>query len=545
MSQENNIELKWLFQVLRRRLALVLTGALLVGAGVFLIFSILPPSHKATTTLLVGQSELSGRTQYNDILASERMAGTYSEMLTGRAVLEEVAAQLGSGGTPAKLPQKIEARPVANTQLIQLTVTGADPAETVLVANTIANVFVVKMQRLESDRSADSLALLQARARQLLALAGAAEARLEALRETNREADPEYARREIMLEEYRSAYDVVQQNYKELQLNTTLATNDIQVVERASLVGDSVPPRALYTVVGALLGMAAAFAVAILIEHLDDTIKTPEDVEQALGLNVIGAVPPVRGGEALPSLNAPRSAGAEALRVLSANVRFSGAGGLRTILITSPGAQEGKSTLAANLAVTMAQAGLEVVLVDADLHFSRLHRLFQLAAEEDGLSGALLRTDDHLGLCPAPVKGLAVLPGGVAPYSPIQLLDSQRMKDLLVRLSGQANVVVIDSPPVLPLVDAYVLSRLVDGVLLVVRSGRTRRKEAQSAVERLQQGGARLVGIVLTAAPTTHRSHRRYYQEPNHLAGRWPLRLLEQWRERLFVASATSGKKQE
>ncbi len=543
MSQENSIELKWLVQVFRRRIWLILICALLAGASAFTVTSLLPPSYKATAILLIDQAGLAGSSQYNDILASERVAGTYSEMLVGRSVLEAAAAQLGGGMTAAALTKKVEARPVPSTQLIQLSVKGDDPTQTVLLADTIADVFAAQMQTFASGRFADSLKVLQTRVNQLAALVKKTEGRMETLQQANREADSEYARQEALLQDYRSRYEVAQQDYEELQLNSALAARDVLVVEQSSLADDAVLPRELYTAVATLLGAAAAFALSLLLERVDDTIKTTEDVVQTLGLDVFGAIPPVRGGESLTALNAPRSASAEALRVLGANIRFSGLDALRTLLVTSPGTQEGKSTLAANLAVTMAQAELDVVLVDADLHFSRLHQLFNLTVRNEGLSGVLRRGDAKPRPCPVAVKGLALLPGGVTPYNPIQLLDSRRMKDLLDQLSWQANLVVIDSPPVLPLVDATILAQMVDGVLLVIRSGRTRRKAALEAVKGLRQVGARLVGVVLTAAPVAQGSYSRYYQESCSYAERWPLRR-RQWKRRLATVPALFRKQE-
>jgi capsular exopolysaccharide synthesis family protein len=182
--------------------------------------------------------------------------------------------------------------------------------------------------------------------------------------------------------------------------------------------------------------------------------------------------------------------------------------------VTSPGPGEGKSITVANLAVAMAQSGLEVVAVDADLRRPRLRELFGVR-RGGGLTGSLLEgaVDGRLREVKA-AKGLSVLPAGKLPPNPAELLSSRRMHDLLDLLAGQADVVLVDSPPVLSVTDAAVLARSVDGVLLVMGAGETRREAARRAVESLGRVGGNLVGVVLNRVPTRQGSYYyRYYRE--------------------------------
>ena len=226
-------------------------------------------------------------------------------------------------------------------------------------------------------------------------------------------------------------------------------------------------------------------------------------------MGVIGRM--AKGAEGLITVAQPLSPVSEAFRGLRTNIRFSGVDKpIRTLLVTSAGPTEGKSTTAANLAVTMAQAGLKVVLVDADLRRPRLHTIFDLHPR-GGLTGSLLEGNMDGRLQSSQVEGLKVLPSGERPPNPSELLGSRRLRGLLDELAKNADVVVIDSPPVLPVTDAAVLAQDVDGVLLVVDAGETKRETVQRAVESLRQVGAYLIGVVLNRVSTRRSGY--YYQE--------------------------------
>jgi capsular exopolysaccharide synthesis family protein len=205
---------------------------------------------------------------------------------------------------------------------------------------------------------------------------------------------------------------------------------------------------------------------------------------------------------ALVAALAPNSPAAEAYRTLRTNVQFASIDApLRSILVTAVGTQEDKSAVAANLAISLAQGGSRVVLVDADLRRPRQHVLFGLANDE-GLTSAVLPSanQDALPLRESGVDNLQVLTAGTQPANPADLLGSQRMAELLERLKASADILVLDSPPALAVTDAAVLARRVDGVLLVVRSGKTKRDQAAKARRLLERVNARILGAVLTDA---------------------------------------------
>jgi non-specific protein-tyrosine kinase len=203
----------------------------------------------------------------------------------------------------------------------------------------------------------------------------------------------------------------------------------------------------------------------------------------------------------LITITEPRSAQAEAFRRLRTNLEFTSLDTpLRTLLVTSAGPGEGKSTTLANLAVSIAQAGRRVIAVDSDLRRPSLHEVFGLDNHE-GLTTAIARADERTLLQDSGVDGLRVLTSGPLPDIPADLIASPAMETLIASLSEQADIVLFDAPPVVAVTDAAVLASRVDGVLLAVNAGRTRREYAQRAKALLEKVHARVVGAVLINAP--------------------------------------------
>jgi non-specific protein-tyrosine kinase len=237
------------------------------------------------------------------------------------------------------------------------------------------------------------------------------------------------------------------------------------------------------------------------------------------------AAPGQAGQPEVVALTRPRSPAAEAYRTLRTNLQLAPGGApRRRLLLTSAGPGEGKSTALANLAVVMAQAGQRVVVVDADLRRPSQHILFRLRTSP-GLSNLLASPspaagapgDDGASLQATTVDGLRVLTSGPLPPNPAELLGSGRMEEVLARLGdagaqGGADVVLIDSPPVVPFSDAAVLSRRADGVLLVVGAGTVKREQARKAKAQLEAVGAPLLGVVVVNLEVDSTPYGDYYE---------------------------------
>jgi len=288
----------------------------------------------------------------------------------------------------------------------------------------------------------------------------------------------------------------------------------VSLVEPALTPSAPIRPRTrLNVVLGLLFGLMIGNGVALLREFLDRWLKTSRELELATDAPVVGMIPPFRAGkQPIPVAEQPRSAAAEAFRKLRTNFAFLGVDRESLCcVITSPSAGDGKSTVAANLAIALAQAGQSVAVIDADLRKPSLHKLFRLP-QRVGTTTVLL---DQAGLQDAIHHVHSALPavltsGQVAP-NPSELLGSHRMQDLLSELRATNEVVLIDCPPLLPVTDPMVVSRFVDGILLVARAGVTTRDQAQAAKATCAKAGARIFGTVLNASTVTDGDQPAYY----------------------------------
>ena len=268
----------------------------------------------------------------------------------------------------------------------------------------------------------------------------------------------------------------------------------------------------LAAVIGATLAAGAAF----LLSYLDDSIHSADEVREIMDLPTLGTVSRITGDTQQGKLIAsqPRSPVAESYRVLRTNLQFSNVDRrLCSIMVSSPSPGEGKSLTSANLAIIMAQAGKHVILIDADLRRPTQHRVFGLTNNQ-GLSTVLLEGGEHVNsaLQKGPVENLQLLPAGPLPPNPTELLGSRRMHELMKLLCEQADFVILDSPPVMAVADASVLASYVDGTLLVVDAGRTRRGQAQRCREALHAVGANVLGVVLNRY-AGYKDNYYYYAE--------------------------------
>ena len=319
----------------------------------------------------------------------------------------------------------------------------------------------------------------------------------------------------------RQLYDSLLQRYKEIGVAGGVGINNITVVDKAKVPKFPFKPNLMRSLLIAIfLGLAAGIALAFLLEHLDDTIKAPEDMEKLLGLPVLGVIPATRvadGTELALAENAdPRSPFAEAHRSLRTTLQFSTPEGMpKVLLVTSTSVGEGKSTTALSLATHITQTGKTVLLIDCDLRKASLHRKLGIG-NDLGLTNYLAGDAQPVKItrgCQIP--HLFLIPSGPLPPNPAELLGSAKMIALLNLAAEKFDQVIIDGPPVLGLADAPILGSLAEATLLVAEAGVTSRQYAQGAVKRLRSTRTRLVGGVLTKVDTRNRSygyHGYYYQ---------------------------------
>jgi tyrosine-protein kinase Etk/Wzc len=306
-----------------------------------------------------------------------------------------------------------------------------------------------------------------------------------------------------------SVYDALQSEYQRARIAEQVEDMSVEIVDRAPQPTAPISPnrKRIYLtamIFGAMLGLASAMAV----EQLDDSVKSPDEARERFDLTVLGTIPQIKEPSARRVVEGtshrlvthidPRSPVAEAYRSLRTNLAFARAhDALKTIVLTSPGPADGKSTTVANLAITFAQQGQKTLLIDADLRRAVLDQLFG-APREPGLTDVLVgRAKLADVVTQTEIPNLDVLGSGPFPPNPSELLGSQAMRDTLKEAREAYDIVLLDSPPLLAVTDAAVLSTMVDGAILVVRMGSTARTSVRRAKSQLHTVHGRLIGTVL------------------------------------------------
>jgi capsular exopolysaccharide synthesis family protein len=311
---------------------------------------------------------------------------------------------------------------------------------------------------------------------------------------------------------------------KETGLESELRSTNVRINEKAERGVLIAPRRGMNLGVGLLVGFVLGVGLTLLFEHLDNTLKTPEDVKQHLGLPFLGVVPDVgaRASEKnvpKPSpliLRNPKSAVAEAYRVLRTNLIFSSAESAgRVIVVTSANPGEGKTTTTVNLAASLAQTSARVLAVEADLRRPSMSQHFGVD-KAPGLTDLIVgKTEATEAIHTTRYKGLMVLPCGYVPPNPAELLGSARMKDVLRALRSHYDWVIIDTPPVLAMADTPVLCPVVDGIVLVVAAESSGRPAVLRAIDQITSVGGKLIGVVLNKVDLERNAYYygQYYGE--------------------------------
>ncbi len=330
--------------------------------------------------------------------------------------------------------------------------------------------------------------------------------------------DAQRQRLETSLAQYRTTLSSLANNYNQIRIAEAQATNNVVIAKPAVVPLSPVRPRTMTNVLLALIvGGMLAVGAAFLVEYLDDTVKSPDDVTRVTGLSTLGAIARMKdtgSQRQLISWSQTKAPETEAYRTLRTNIQFSSVDKpIRTLLLTSSGPSEGKSTTAANLAVVMAQTGQKVILVDADLRRPVIHKVFGVPNNVGTTTALLAGQDVDLAayLQPTEIEDLRVLTSGPIPPNPSELLGSHRMAHLIEQLSQLADLVIFDTPPVLVVTDASVLGRQVDGVLLVADAGGTREQALAQTVDELRKTGVNILGIALNRLDSRSRGYYYYY----------------------------------
>ena len=508
------MELRHQLGVLRSRAWLIVVSVLLAGAAAFLVSNALPKVYEGKATLVVGQGTQASNPDYNQLLASQRLSQTYAELATTGPLLQKVIDKNGLGITPDEFRKRIVAEAPRDSIFVHLTVQDGDPARAAALANSLAAEMIAASPAI-AGRDSQVQQFIDANLAAIQAQIQDTQAEIQRLTSLPSQSTDD----EQQLQALQGRIVTLQQTYATLLgFSSNSGANLLTVADPAATPLDPASPRVLLnTIIAALVGLLIALGLVYLLEYLDDTVKSPDDVEAVAGLPTLGTITKMRGGKErseiyrLATLLYPRAPVAEAYRSLRTNVEFAAVDApLRTLLVTSSIPGEGKTTTAANLAVAFAQAGRRTILLDADFRKPGIHRIFDLP-NANGLS-SLLRSD-ATGLDEVTQsteqENLRVITTGPLPPNPAELLGSQRMRTILGRLAEASDLVVVDSPPLQAVTDAALLASITDGTLFVIDAGRTRRGAIRRGREALAQAGARVLGVTLNRLP--ERSGGGYY----------------------------------
>lgn len=533
------------WKILLKQWKLVLSCFVLIGIGTYIASKLMTRVYQSTVLVQVVIHSASNSADYNSLLASDQLVQTESQLAISDPVLREVASHY-KGLTADELAKQVTTTVKLNTQIFEIDVQDPSPVNAAALANDIAATLIKQqIQAAEQDsmRSQQQiqkdLSDTQQQIDAITGKLGQLQAKLAAISQVRKpnsgqQPDPQQVAQQAALQTQISGLQTqltsLQQHSSQWQ--TVLAQIQFAEVQNAGLlrvVQDAQPSTTpvrpqilLNTGVGLVAGLLLGILFAVLIEQLDTRVRTAEALTQLLGSPILATVWLADASKGEAAVNPPEnSANIESYRILRTNMGFSAMDKpLHSILVTSATPAEGKSTVAANLAIFMAKAGKNTLLIDADLRHPTLHKIFHLSPGKMGLSNIIVALSQLQSviplsstqqLTPLPtspsleyyihavgIPNLRVMPSGPLPPNPPELLESKPMKRLFASLANSgAEVVIFDTPVLLGLSDTNILASQVDGTLLVVDITRANKKSLKRAMELLTQTGTHVLGCVV------------------------------------------------
>jgi polysaccharide biosynthesis transport protein len=496
------MELKRYILPIRRWWWLITAATLVAALSSFLATLRQPPVYQAITTLIVGRAIMDPNPSQTEFYLSQQLATNYADIANRDPVKNATKEALGLTWLPNYLAQ---APP--NGQFVEIIVTDTVPERAQAVANELANQLILLGPTSGQAEEKDRLEFVNRQLDTLEAQIDTTESEISKLQE---ELGDMVSARQIsdtqnQIAGLQAKLASLQSNYASLLSNTESgALNILSVIEPAALPTTPIGPnKALTILLASAFGFLLSTGAAILLEYLDDTIKTSEDVDRVVQAPIIGYIADFNDedGQRLLVAENPRHPIVEAYRSLRTNLEFAGVDEpLKSIFIASAESEDGKSSIAANLAVVMAQGEKSVIVMDADLRKPNLHTFFGVS-NEYGLSDIFRgRLSVEEAMKEWRGQPISILTAGTPPPNPTELLGSRKMVEIMGRLESMADVVIIDGPPFV-VADAAVLAARADGVLVVVRSGHTQQAAAKAMMEQIKRTGARVVGVAFNGVP--------------------------------------------
>jgi len=491
---------------------LIIVACILAAISSYLVVRQQPPIYQTQSALVIGRAVYEPNPSGGELGLAQQLATYYANI----AMRDVVRTGTMNALNLTWLPQYTVSA-VPNSQIIEIVVTDTDPLRAQAVANELANQLIKQspsnpdlQEQKHQEFIRQQINLLETQIQDTLDEIASKEAELGSLNSAR-----QISQTQAEIAGLQQKLTTLQTNYAALLGSSSgQGMNSLSLLETAALPQKPIGPNRMMII---LMSVAIAFLIsagaAYLIEYLDDTFESADEINKHLNLPVIGFVPEIakEGEKNDLVIRDGHSVEAEAFRALRVNIDFLQVHSpVKTLLVVSVGKTEGKSVISTNLALAIARSGKKVILLDADLRRPSLHQYLDLP-NETGLSNIFLgqiSTDDLLQSTDQ--ENLSVITTGAPPPNPGELIGSKLLDDFLQGLSSRADIVIVDGPPVL-VTDATILSAKVDAVLLVVGYGRTRRSEAVIAMRQLERAGAKIVGVVFNRVSSKKQGFYRIY----------------------------------
>jgi non-specific protein-tyrosine kinase len=516
------VELRRVASALLRWWWLIILISLIAATAGFAISQTIDPVYEAKSSVIVGQSIQATSLDTRDIQASERLALSYADIAQRQPILEATNVALDLGYSWLQLRRRVSVEQIPDTQLLVISVESGSREEAIKIADEIARQLILlsPTSLRNPDDEAASL-FVQERLDTLQSKIETNQERLDQLSVQLSAASTPEQKAEIQAE-INNLEDMIvdwEDNYAKFltYAGGDESPNYLAVVEKGHARRTPIRPAIrLNTIIAGAIGMVLAVGLVLLLDFLDDTLKTSDDIVQDLNLIPLGAIGQYgsrTSRERRIVANDPFSPMTESYRMIRNNIQFMSLDRPgRSIVVTSPAPGDGKSITAVNLGVVMAFNGQRTIIVDTDLRNPTLHKIFQVP-NAWGLTNRLRNPEpaSTVPLVETGVKDLRLLTAGDPPPNPSELLGSQRMEQLIGELMMDSDVIIFDCPPVAYIADAAVLSQKVDGVVMVVAAGRTRRDVSRQAVFNLQQAGANILGAILNRTSDKNAAYKYAY----------------------------------
>ena len=507
------MDLRGLVLFLRRWAWVLVSATLLAGGAAYLVSSVTSPGarYESTATVLVGPALAVADANSAQLDASRRVSAIYVEVAVSRPVLQRVISELDLPTTPALLRGQLTVTTPEDPPIISVTASATEPGAAAALANEVVRQLEAASPALatEEERASRFIQLQIGALEEEIASLGMEVERLAARESRTSSQDAELGALRDRLADQRSTYAAL------VDASSPSASTLLTVIEEA--VANPIPlpgNRVQMTIFAALVGFVLASGVSLLMEHLDDTVKSDEDIARASGFPNLADIAPIPSAMRREPGRLRMEIGRDSLigenfQALRTSIELLSPKPVHSLLVTSALRGEGKTTVAANLAVVFAQAGREVLLVDADLRRPALHRHFDLA-NGHGLSDLLRTSGATLAelVHATSVPRLQVLPAGIPPPGGGALVGSPVMKDIITRLRRHADLVIVDSPSILAAAESSLLASCLDRTLLVIAAGRTSVESLEDSSRVLQRAKANVIGTVLNRMPTSWRGAR-------------------------------------